>query len=48
MTKSLLFLQFQFLLAPFCLQQYTYTTVITNNIDDQGPFKFSNQFKCID
>ena len=34
--KSLLFRQFQYFSAFFCVQRYTRTAVNNNNIDDQG------------
>ena len=41
--KSLLFRQFQYFPAFFCVQQYTRTAVINNNIDNQeaGPPQFN-------
>ena len=50
MSQKILFLQFQFLLVQYLrVQQYTRTTVITNNIDQGCPGSFNlifaNQFK---
>ena len=48
--KTILFFQFQFVLV-FSRRTVTCTTVINNNIDNQGArppqFNFAKQFKCI-